>query len=159
VSRRTVFGFNSGSAIVKTDRGRQLELVGGVEVRRRLSRRWTSSLGYRRGITTIDAVRRPLVANTMTADVSGYLGSRTSVTISPVITWGADVADPSQTFQSSTSVARAQTAVARHWAIYAEYVHYDHRFAALKSLPPGLASDLRRSGVRAGLTLWKPLER
>jgi hypothetical protein len=157
VSPRTIVGFTSGSAFVETDSGRQFQIIGTVSVRRRLSPRWNSSLNYQRGLTAIDGVANPLTTNTVTADVSGFLGMRTSVTIRPALTWGANVADASESFRTNTSVARAQTALGRHWAAFAEYIYYDHRFSAISGLRPSLATDTRRHGLRTGLSLWQPL--
>lgn len=157
ISPRTIVGFNSGSAIVNTDGGRQVELIGNLNVRRRLSPRWTASIAYQRGLMAIDGVPNPLTTNTMTADVSGFLGMTTSVTIRPVYTWGADVNDATQSFRNSTSMARVQTALGRHLAAFAEYIYYDHRFGAIVGLRPSLAVDTRRHGLRTGVTLWSPL--
>jgi hypothetical protein len=157
VSPRTVVGFTSGSAIVNTGNGKQIEVLGSLNLRRRLSPRWTSSLGYQRGLTAIDGVAAPLTTNTFTADASGFLGMRTSVTVRPVLTWGASVADGSQSFHTSASVARVQTALGRHLAAFAEYSYYDHRFSRMTGLRPSLAADTRRHGVRTGVSLWSPL--
>ncbi len=157
VSPRTIVGFTSGSAIVNTNGGKQLELVGSFNVRRRLSPRWNTSIGYQRGLTAIDGVPNPLSSNTVSADLSGFLGTRTSVTIRPGYTWGADVNDASQSFNNSTSVARVQTALGRRWAAFGEYIYYDHRFSQIHGLRPSLAADTRRHGVRTGISLWSPL--
>lgn len=157
VSPRTIVGFTSGSAIVNTDGGQQMELIGSVNLRRRLSPRWNASLGYQRGLTAIDGVPNPLSSNTFSADLSGFLGMRTSVTIRPGYTWGADVNDASQSFDNTTSVARLQTALGRRWATFAEYIYYDHRFSHMRGLRPSLAADTRRHGLRAGIALWSPL--
>ena len=157
ISPRTIVGFNSGSAIVNTDGGRQVELIGNLNVRRRLSPRWTASIAYQRGLMAIDGVANPLTTNTMTADLSGFLGMQTSVVIRPAYSWGADVNDATQSFHNNTSMARVQTALGRHWAAYAEYIYYDHRFSDIVGLRPSLAVDTRRHGVRTGVTLWSPL--
>lgn len=157
VSPRTIVGFTSGSAIVNTDGGQQLEVIGSFNIRRRLSRRWNASVGYQRGLTAIDGVPNPLSSNTASADLNGFIGARTSVTIRPGYTWGADVNDASQTFNNTTSVARLQTALGRRWATFAEYIYYDHRFSHMRGLRPSLAADTRRHGLRAGIALWSPL--
>lgn len=157
VSPRTTVGFTSGSAIVNTGTGQQFELLGSLNLRRRLSPRWSSSIAYQRGLTAIDGVAAPLTTNTLTADASGFIGMRTSVTIRPVLTWGASVADGSQSFNTSASVARVQTALGRHLAAFAEYSYYDHRFSRIAGLRPSLAADTRRHGIRTGVQLWSPL--
>ena len=157
ISPRTIVGFTSGSAIVNTGGGKQIEMLGSLNLRRRLSPRWSSSIAYQRGLTAIDGVSTPLTTNTVTADASGFLGMRTSVTIRPMFSWGASVADGAQSFTNSASVARVQTAMGRHLAAFAEYSYYDHRFSRIAGLRPSLATDTRRHGVRTGVSLWSPL--
>ena len=157
ISPRTTVGFTSGSAIVNTGAGQQFEVLGSLNLRRRLSPRWSSSVQYQRGLTAIDGVATPLTTNTVTADVSGFVGMRTSVTIRPVLSWGVSLADASQSFNTSASVARVQTALGRHLAAFAEYSYYDHRFSRIAGLRPSLAADTRRHGARTGVQLWSPL--
>lgn len=156
VSPRTTVGFTSGSTIVSAGQGRQIELVGSLQLQRRLTPRWTSSLGYQRGVTSMVRLEQPLIANTFGGDVSGFLGSQTRVSIRPMLMWGADVADASRSFHSVAGVAQVQTAISRHWAIYAEYVYYDQQIAAAVD---ARAADTRRSGLRTGIALWTPIDR
>lgn len=156
-SPRTTVGFSSGSAIVNVNGSNRFELIGNINVRRLLSPRWTTSAAYERALTAIDGVASPFTSNTLNAAVTGFLGSRTSVTIRPSYTWGSSVADEAQTFHNSTSVARVETAISRHWAAFAEYMFYDHSFSRIPGLRPSLAVDTRRQGLRTGVSLWSPL--
>ena len=157
LSPRTSVGFTSGSTVVSIENQRHFELTGSVQLRRLLSRRWSSSLEYQRGLTRVDTMPRPYVANTMYGDVGGFLGSRVKLTVQPLYSWGADIADASRTFHSVTGTARVDTAVSRHWAIFGEFFYYDYRFAASPDLPATLAAGMTRQGLRWGLALWKPL--
>ena len=159
ISPRTIIGFTSGSTLVSTGQGRQFELVGSLQLQRRLSPRWSSSLSYQRGLTSVENLERPLIANTFGGDLSGFLGAQTRVSVRPVLTWGADVVDASRSFHSISAVANLQTAISRHWAVYGEYVYYGQHFASAAGVPETLAGDATRSGLRAGIALWKPIER
>ena len=156
-SPRTSVGFTSGSTVISVENQRHFELVGSVQLRRLLSRRWSSSIEYQRGLTAIDSVPRPYIANTMNGDVGGFLGSRVKVTVQPRYSWGADIADTTRTFHSVIGLTRVDTAVNRNWAIFAEHFYYDYRFAAAPDLPATLAAGMTRQGLRWGLALWKPL--
>lgn len=158
-SPRTSIGFTSGSTMVSVDDQRQFELIGGASLRHQLSPRWNSSLAYQRGLTAIDGAPRPFVASTVNGEVNGFVGSRTKVTIQPAYSQGVDVADANRTFHSSVSLTRVETAVSRHWAIFAEHFYYRYRFAAAPDLPPALAAGLSRQGMRWGLALWTPVIR
>ena len=116
-------------------------------------------MAYQRGLTSVESLEQPLIANTFSGDVNGFLGRQTSVSLRPVLTWGADVVDATRSFHSATAVARLQTAITRHWAVYGEYVYYGQYFAAAPGIPAALAGDTRRSGLRAGLALWAPIDR
>jgi hypothetical protein len=159
VSPRTTMAFTSGSTVVSTTEGRQFELTGTFNLRRRLSPRWTASMAYHRGVTAVDGAADPLIGNTLTSEVGGFLGDRTSISVRPAYTWGADVANPALTFFNVTAVARAQTAISRTWAAYVEYVYYAHEFSDIPGIRPELAHGVRRGGLRTGLALWAPINR
>ena len=159
VSRRTTMSFTSGSTIVSSSGGQQFALTGTFNLRRQLSPRWTATMAYQRGVTAVDGAQDPLIGNTLTGDVSGFIGGRTSISVRPAYTWGADVVNPELTFFNVTTVARAQTAINRTWAAYLEYVFYAHEFTDIPGLRPELRRDVRRGGLRTGLALWAPVNR
>ena len=156
-SSRTSVGFTSGSTVISIENQRHFELTGSVQLRRLLSRRWSSSLEYQRGLTAIDTAPRPFVANTLNGDMGGFIGSRVKVSVQPRYSWGADIADAKRTFHSVIGTTRVDTAVNRNWAIFAEHFYYDYRFAAAPDLPVTLTAGMTRQGLRWGLALWKPL--
>lgn len=157
LSPRTSVGFTSGSTVISIDTQRHFELTGSAQLSRLLSRRWTSSLAYQRGLTQVDTMPRPYVANTLNGNLGGFIGSRVKVTVQPLYSWGADIADATRTFHSVTGTTRVDTAVSRNWAIFGELFYYDYRFAASPDLPAALAAGIKRQGLRWGLALWKPL--
>ncbi len=128
-SSRTSVGFTSGSTVISIEGQRHFELTGSAQLRRLLSRRWSSSLEYQRGLTAIDTQPRPFVANTINGDIGGFIGSRVKVSVQPRYSWGADIADASRTFHSVIGTTRVDTAVSRNWAMFAEFFYYDYRFA------------------------------
>lgn len=156
-SPRTSVAFTSGSTLISVENQRHFELVGSAQLRRQMSRRWSSSIEYQRGLTAIDSVPRPYIANSLNGDVGGYLGSRVRVSVQPRYSWGADIADADLTFHSVIGTTRIDTAVTRNWAIFAEHFYYDYRFAQAPGLPPALAIPMTRQGLRWGLAIWKPL--
>lgn len=159
VSPRTMMAFTSGSTVVSTKSGHQFEMTGTFNLRRRLSPRWTTTMAYLRALTAVDGAPDPLIGNTLTGDLSGFIGDRTSISVRPAYTWGADVANPELTFFNVTAVARVQTAINRTWAAYVEYVYYAHEFTDIPGIRPELAHDVRRGGLRTGVALWKPINR
>lgn len=158
-SPRTTLAFTSGSTVVSVDSQQHFELLGGADLTRLLSRRWSSTLSYRRGLTAIDGVPRPYIADSFTGDLNGFVGSRAKVTLQPRYSRGAEVADATRTFENLTTTARVDVAVTRHWALFTEYFDFQYRFAAAPDLPPVLAAGLNRNGLRWGLALWTPVIR
>lgn len=158
-TRRTSFGFTSGSTMVSTDDGRHVQLTGSARLSRQLSPRWTSQIVYERGLQVLETAPRPFFSGTISGNLSGYCTPRITLRWLPVYTRGVDVADDSKTYTSYSSQARLDTAVSRYWAVYVEHFYYEYRFSAGADLPSVLKAGLVRRGVRAGLTLWTPLIR
>ena len=156
-SSRTSVGFTSGSTVISIEGQRHFELTGSAQLRRLLSRRWSTSLEYQRGLTSIDTQPRPFVSNTINGDIGGFIGSRVKVSVQPRYSWGADIADANRTFYNLIGTTRVDTAVNRNWAMFAEFFYYDYRFAGAPVVPATLTSSMTRQGLRWGLALWKPL--
>ncbi|MEO8678633.1 MAG: hypothetical protein ABI665_06285, partial [Vicinamibacterales bacterium] len=157
VSRRTTVGFTSGSTVISTGGSQHFELIGGVQLRRLLAPRWTSTASYMRGLMAIDSVPRPFVTSTVSGEVRGFASSRASLSIQPSFAWGADVADATRTFHSAVAQTRADVAVNRNWALYVEHFYYLYRFAGVTDLPQALPAGFSRQGLRWGLALWAPV--
>jgi hypothetical protein len=160
-SPRTSLGFGSGTTIVSTVGGRQVQLTGSARLRHQFSRstRWTAELAYDRGLQAVANVRRPFLASTLSAGINGYITRRISLRILPSYASGVDVGDESLSYQSVLAQGRIDVALSRNWAAYVEHFYYRYRFPPRTDLPAELAAGLDRQGLRVGLSLWAPAKR
>ena len=98
----------------------------------------------------------PFVANTVNGDVGGFIGSRIKVSVRPGYSWGADMNDATQTFHNITGTARVETALGRHWAMFAELHLLRLSVRPARPVPPStLATGLTRQGLRWGLAFGR----
>jgi hypothetical protein len=158
-SRRTTFGFSSGSSFV-TDRDGSLHYVvtGSARLTRRLAPRWTSQVLYDRGLSVPDGATRPFFADTIAANVSGYLTGRVSVRLQPAYAHGVvGFSGETNSYNSGSNTTRLEMAMSHHLALYLEHFIYRYQFANGVGLPPMLRQSVDRQGARVGLTLWTPL--
>ena len=158
-SPRATLAFTTGAAIVNTPSGRQVPLIGSIQLQNRWSPRWTSGLAYQRGVQSIESVSEPFIAGTLSGTLHGYVSNAVRLTFAPSYARGAMVGVTSAGYQSWTNESRMDVALSHHWAIYAEHFFYHYRFDASARLPDFLASGLRRHGLRGGIALWAPVIR
>jgi hypothetical protein len=158
-SRRTTFGFSSGSSFVSEGDGAlHYVITGSARLTRRLAPRWTSQVLYDRGLSVPDGATRPFFADTIAASVTGYINGRTSIRLQPQYSRGVvGLSGVTNTYNSGSSTTRLEMAISHHLALYVEHFYYRYRFANGVGLPPLLATSTDRQGARVGLTVWTPL--
>jgi hypothetical protein len=158
-SRRTTFGFSSGSSFVSDGDGSlHYVIIGSARLTRRLAPRWTSQVLYDRGLSVPDGATRPFFADTVAANISGYLTDRVSVRLQPAYAHGVvGLSGETNAYNSASSTTRLEMAISHHVALYVEHFYYRYRFASGVGLPPLLTSSVDRQGARVGLTVWTPL--
>jgi hypothetical protein len=168
-SRRTRVGFSTGSNMyTRVDEGTgareglQVSAVGNAYVTHRLSRTWSASASYTRGLRFVQGFREPTFQDSVVGRVGGYLGPRTSAAL--YTGWangGFARSGPDARGGYDTVVAGAtlQYALTRNLALYGQYGHYRYNFDEQIELPAGLTSRLQRNSVQAGLSFWLPLLR
>jgi hypothetical protein len=158
-SRRTTFGFSSGSSFVSEGDGAlHYVITGSARLTRRLAPRWTSQVLYDRGLSVPDGATRPFFADTVAANITGYINGRTSVRLQPQYSHGVvGLSGVTNSYNSGSSTTRLEMAISHHLALYVEHFYYRYRFANGVGLPPMLMSSVDRQGARVGLTVWTPL--
>jgi hypothetical protein len=156
-SRRTSFTVSSGSTILSSEEGRHFRLTGSARLNHQVSAHWTSQIEFERGLQVIATAPRPYFATTVTGRVSGYSTRRLAVRWRPIYSSGAGVGDERATYRTASSELRAELAIGRHWAVYVEHFFYSYRFSPQAYVPAALGGGHTRNGLRAGLTLWSPL--
>lgn len=165
LSRRTTLSLGSGSSVIVRDRVEEehrtsyrLLLVGNVLLSHDIGRSWYANAGYHRGLRFVEGFSDPLIADSVTGGVGGYLGRRINVVAGAAHTRGTvGLTNQRRGHSGSNATARIQFALFRYLALYSQYVYYRYHFQEGVDLPPGFAPALERQGVRVGLSAWFPL--
>jgi len=157
-SRRTTFGFETGSQLVTAESRRQWRVIGAVNVRHQFDAGWFIQGDLARTTQLVEGFSNPLFVNTATGSLGGFLGRRVELLTSGAYSRGVVgfTRDPYWAVQGS---ARMRLAVARFVAIDVEGLMARHSFDSRIVLPAGLPSQLNRWSVRFNVALWLPLFR
>lgn len=158
-TRRTTFSFSAGPSMVVEAKRERLGWQAEGNVMHMIGRSWTLSGSYRRGVRFVPGFEEPFLADAGTVSLEGLIGERWLLTLSG----GAAAGDvgllqvSGRRVVTQTGSTVLQYAVSRHVALFGSYVYYAYRFGGDVALPGLELSDLSRSGLRLGITLWVPL--
>lgn len=157
-AKRTTFGLSTGSTITVTPLQNYYNVLASAYLNRSLGRTWDVNFDYRRGLQLVEGFERPFFTDTVTLSTGGYIGPRVAADGSFGYTaGGVGFGVFAQGFGTLTGTGRVRVALARHLALFAEYVYYHYLFDQGTLLPPGVPQGLDRNGIRAGVTVWVPL--
>lgn len=171
-SRRTTFGFTTGTSIFRsfTPSGgvsgtgglynTHYLATGSAFLNRQMSRSWTGRLSYQRGVQYMPGFGGPFVSDAVYATLGGFAGARSRLNFSASYTSGqVGIAVAGQSYSSYQGAADYQFALNKYVALSAAYNYYHYLFDPTVALPPGMNRGLNRQSVRAGLSFWLPLVR
>lgn len=159
-SRRTTFGFSSGSTYLRNTMGTgRFRLLGNASLQHDIGRSWSAVLNYARNIAFIEGYGEPVSYDSLRGQLSGYLDRRSLFSSSLGYSNGAQARVSTRRYRVLIGDLMYQFAMTSTIAAYAQYVqyHYDYNEGFL----PGsmLGSRLNRQSVRAGLSFWLPILR
>ncbi len=171
-SRKTTVGFTTGTSIYRsfTPNGALTStdwlykthylVTGSAYLNRQMGRSWTGRLSYERGLQFVQGLGNPFFADSVSASVGGFAGSRSHLTFSAAYTNGqVGIAMTGQGYGSYLGVTDYQFALSRFVALSASYSYYHYLFDPTVPLPTGMNRGMNRQSVRVGLNLWVPLLR
>jgi hypothetical protein len=125
-----------------------------------ISRRWTASGRYERGLQFSWGVGQPALMEMGTASVGGFINSRLSVSLSGGYSTGSQQPGPvTSRFKTYFGTTGIQYALNRELAFAATYVYYQYDFGTEFPLPAGMPHRLGRDRVTVQANLWLPLLR
>jgi hypothetical protein len=165
-SPRTTFRFMMGSTALSRSTERRLDetdstflrMIGRAELDHQLNQTWHVGAFYHRGIQYIEGISDVFLADSVTAQVRGYLGPRVEVRGTMGYSTGPLRYGPEQrAYDTAAATARVRMAITRGLAAQAEYVSYRYVFSDAVTLPTGTAVRGDRQVFRVGLTTWLPL--
>ena len=169
LSRRTQLDFNVGSSIVsrpddatESQQDLQYQIVGGATLNHQIGRTWRAQLAFNRGVGFVGGFPDLLFTDAVRVSLAGFVNRRVDVSLSGGYSSGRlDVAG-SAAQRGATDVdsyvasSRLQFALTRRLAMVAEHVYYRFQSGSAIQLPTGVAPDVERQVVHAGLTWWIP---
>ena len=167
-SRNTSVSFGTGTSILRSERvedgsGDQPTrylMRGAATLNHEIGRSWTAALGYYRGLQFIDGLAEPVLSDSVSARLGGYLGPRVGVFALAGYSRGEmGLRRAAPRYEAYMASAGVRVALNRHVGIYSQYAVYLSEFPEGIRVPLGLSRQIERHGVRAGLTFWAPVLR
>lgn len=177
-SRKTMFGFSTGSTIytvaesssstgvnagpIPNDltRKNRYTVTGSAFLTRQIGRSWVANLNYRRGLQLVAGFGDPFFADTVSLSVDGFAGARSRLRFNAGYSKGQlGVTLMNNRYSTTTGSASYQLAMTRWCAAFVQYDYYHYLFDQGVSLPIGMGRGLDRNSIRAGVNLWAPLLR
>lgn len=162
---RTRFSFSTGSSVIVSDRlagvprdRTHFFVTGNASLVREFLRSWSARLNYQRGVNYMDGFTAPLLSDSVSAGLGGQLARRVRTDLRVAMSRGTVGLDADRSgYETWTAQATMHVAASRNASAYLQYVFYQYDFGQGVALPPGLARDLNRNSVRAGVSIWLPV--
>lgn len=134
--------------------GSQIGVGGFSKVDYAVTRTWRTGLEFRRVLYYLPIYNLPILADTVTGQMSGSVHRRLTATLSSSYSRGAPGnASPQSRITSASSAARLEFRPFGLTSVYGEFLQ--ESFAMSDDIPrlPGVVGQSRRSSIRAGVTM------
>lgn len=133
-------------------------MIGRAELDHQMSRTWHIGAFYHRGVQYIEGISDVFLADSVTANLRGYMGPRVELRATTGYSTGPlRYGSQQRAYDTAASTARVRMAITRGLAAQAEYVYYRYVFSDAVTLPTGTSARGNRQVFRVGLTTWIPL--
>ena len=157
-TRRTTFGFGTGSTGVDNGEEKFYNVAGHASLTHQIGRTWNISTTYARGLGLVGGFVEPFFADSVSLNLRGNTSPRVRLTGSAGYANGdLGLGSRANSFASYQAAADLEVALSQRLAVFGHYFYYNYLFDKNISLPDGLARGLDRHGVRAGLNLRIPI--
>jgi hypothetical protein len=155
--RRTSLSFGSGMAMMRQGSlGRQYVVDGHAVLTRAISRTWSSSLAYSRGVQYLAAYTQPVLADSVSASVGGQLVTRVQAGSSVNYSRGQIGLTSPASYRTYGASARLLFGLTRLLGMSVQYSYYHYDAPTGLSILP-LDSRFWRQEVTVGVQTWLPL--
>ena len=144
-------------SVAKTGKSTQFFVTGAATLSRSLSRTWTASLGYTRGVNYALGFAEPFYSDSATAGLGGQVVSRLFFSLGAGATRGQQIFSEGGSLTAYTGSARLTYGLFSNVGLYAQASYY--KYAVPSSIEQSFAfiPQLERRSVSAGVTTWLPL--
>jgi hypothetical protein len=153
----TALSRGSARGLIETD-STFFRMIGRAELDHQMSRTWHIGAFYHRGVQYIEGISDVFLADSVTANLRGYMGPRLELRATAGYSTGPlRYGSQQRAYDTAASTARVRMAITRGLAAQAEYVYYRYVFSDAVTLPTGTSARGNRQVFRVGLTTWIPL--
>jgi hypothetical protein len=160
VTRRTTFGFGTGSTVYTTPLRTYYRILVNAHLDREIGHSWTARTDYRRGLQWLQGFPEPVFSDTVTLGAGGFLSSRAQLSFGAGYSNGEPgLSGGPSSMKMYSGHAQLRYALSRFMALSAQYVYYNQRFDAGFPRAAGVPGQLERQTVMAGVDLFVPLLR
>lgn len=133
-------------------------LAGQASISFQMSRSWLARGNYRRGVEYVAGLVQPVLADSASASVAGFLTRQMEFTSSFGYSNGHSAQiRTGQIYATYTGDMKLQYALNGKFALFAEYLYYYYQFDTRAQLAPTVPVGLERDGIHAGITLRVPI--
>jgi hypothetical protein len=166
-SGRTVFSFTTGSTVLRRERltgdsadgGRlTIRAIGSATLAHAFSTTWQGNINYVRSVGYLDGFAEPVEGDRVVASLGGLLAPALDVSMSAGYSSGA-IGLRERNFNTTIANARIRYALHSKVALFAQYFYFQYSYADGVANNILAAPELKRQGIRAGLTLFLPVVR
>jgi hypothetical protein len=144
-------------SIAKNGKQTQFFVNGAATLSRSLSRTWSASLGYSRGVTYALGFTEPFYTDSATAGLGGQVVDRLFFSLGAGASRGQQIFSEGGSLTAYTGSARLTYGLFTRVGLYAQASYY--KYAVPLSIEQSFAflPQLERRSVSAGVTTWFPL--
>ncbi len=160
-SRRTKFGFSTGSTSVQESTRTVYRLTGNARLSYEFQRTWNAALAYNRDAGFLQNLRRPVFADALSLSIAGQASRRVQVSTSlgaALGLVGLIDATRSNGYNTFFGTSALTFGVSRYAALDVGYSYYHYAFERGVQLPQTTGRQLNRQSVQAAVKLWLPIE-
>ena len=159
LSRRTTLQFASGSALTPYTGGLAFNFTGNATLTRQIGRTWQARVGATRDVQLLEGFADPVLANAVTASVTGAVRRRVTFSSSLAVSRGSvGIVTVGNEYTNWTGGAGLSFALGRRVALETQFFVAGYQFDGNFAVAPGLTSRRQqRQGMRIGLTWRAPL--
>jgi len=154
----SLFGVTSTTQLLQP--GNKLRFVFDAAVAHSIGKTWLLVGEFDRGSQFDQGYGGPVFANAFSASASGFVSTRTDITVWASHTDGDPIAAiGDQGFTTATYGGRVRYALSRNWALTGEYFRYKYDFTNAPPFPFlfGVPQKFARNSIRGGVSVFFPL--
>jgi hypothetical protein len=156
LSHRISFSVSAKAVLLRQGDERKSRLDGDAQIARGFGRTWSTAFGYSRSTEFVAGIAEPLFSDAVTLSLNGLIATRAQVSSRISAARGQAGFGERRPFMAYTGMSKLTVGITRRLGVYAQHTYYHYE------LPTGvtafeLQSQLSRTRVSAGISLWIPL--